>query len=205
MRCFNGETLVLATHNQGKIEELVKLFENYSFDIKSALDFGLSEPEETETTFVGNARIKAHYASKKTGLPCLADDSGIEVESLNGAPGVFTANWAETPSGRDFNQAMQKIWSEVQKTTFQKPYNAQFCCTLVMAWPDGHDEIFEGVIKGCLTWPIKGKNGHGFDPMFIPNGYEATFGQMDRWEKNKISHRGLAFANLIKSCFIKEI
>ena len=205
MRVFTGETLVLATHNQGKVEELCKLFDSFSFTIKSAFEFGLSEPKETENTFIGNARVKAHYASRKTGLPCLADDSGIEVESLNGAPGVFTADWAETTSGRDFNQAMQKIWVEVQKTEFQKPYKAQFCCTLVMAWPDGHDEVFEGVTKGCLTWPIKGNNGHGFDPMFIPHGFKETFGEMDRWEKNKISHRGLAFANLIKNCFIKEI
>ena len=134
-------------------------------------------------------------------MPSLADDSGIEVECLNGAPGVFTANWAEKDKGRDFDYAMKKLWLTLQNSSFDEPYKAQFCCTLIMAWPDGHDEVFKGIIKGQLVWPVRGRNGHGFDPMFKPNGYKETFGEMDRWDKNKISHRGLAFTKLIKNCF----
>ena len=201
MRKFSESTLILATHNHGKFIELSKLFGKHQFDIKSPVDFNLSEPNETENSFEGNARIKAHFSSKNTGYPSLADDSGIEVECLNGAPGVFTANWAETPSGRDFVYAMEKLWFALEKTKFEPPYQARFCCTLVLAWPDGHDEVFQGIIEGKLVWPFRGKNGHGFDPMFQPNNYRETFGEMDRWEKNKISHRGLAFTKLIKNCF----
>ena len=201
MRQFTENSLLLATHNKGKIEELSKLFEGYHFEVKSPFDFNLKEPNETENTFLGNARIKAHFAAKNSGLPSLGDDSGIEVECLNGAPGVFTANWAQTNNGRDFNSAMKKLWTATQETKTNKPFKAQFCCTLVLAWPDGHDETFQGIIKGQLVWPIRGHNGHGFDPMFRPNGYKETFGEMDRWEKNNISHRGLAFTKLIKNCF----
>ena len=201
MRKFVEQSLLLATHNKGKIEELSKLFKGFQLNIKTPLDFNLQEPEETENTFLGNARLKAHYAAKKSDLPSLADDSGIEVECLNGAPGAFTADWAKTESGRNFGYAMEKLWKAVKKTNLNGPYKAQFCCTLVMAWPDGHDEVFQGIIKGQLIWPVRGNNGHGFDPMFQPTGYHETFGEMDRWEKNKISHRGLAFTNLIKNCF----
>ena len=201
MRKFLDSSLLIATQNKGKFAELSKLFDNYQLEIKSPFDFNLKEPDETENTFEGNAKIKAHYAAKETGIPSLADDSGIEVQGLNGAPGVFTANWAETPKGRNFEYAMKKLWLEIDKTKFQEPYKAQFCCTLVLAWPDGHDEVFHGIIKGQLVWPSRGKNGHGFDPMFKPYGYEETFGEMDRWEKNKMSHRGLAFTKMIKNCF----
>ena len=201
MRKFLEDTLVLATHNNGKIEELSSLFNDFHFDIKSPIDFNLKEPIETENTFLGNARLKAHYTAKNSNLPALADDSGIEVECLNGAPGVFTANWAETKNGRNFGNAMKTLWEKIKKTNSSEPYKAQFCCTLVLAWPDGHDEVFQGIIKGELVWPIRGSNGHGFDPMFRPYGYSETFGEMNRWEKNTISHRGLAFADLIEGCF----
>ncbi len=201
MRKFVNKTLLLATHNKGKIEELCNLLKEYNLSIKSASDFNLNEPDEIENTFVGNAKIKAHYAARRVGLPSLADDSGIEVESLNGNPGVFTADWAETKTGRNFEYAMDRLWREVQSTDYKKPYKAQFCCTLVLAWPDGHDEVFQGIIKGHLVWPGRGTKGHGFDPMFQPSGYKKTFGEMDRWKKNKISHRGLAFTNLITNCF----
>lgn len=201
MRLFNEKTLVLATHNMGKIEELTRLFQKYPLNIKSSKDFNLPEPIETENTFKGNAQIKAHFAAKNTGLPSLSDDSGIEVKVLNGAPGVFTADWAKTDKGRNFKNAMAKLWSAIEDTNSSEPYRAQFCCTLVMAWPDGHEEAFEGIIKGEIVWPIRGVNGHGFDPMFKPDGYNETFGEMDRWKKNKISHRGLAFTKLIKNCF----
>ena len=143
MRLFNGNTLLLATHNHGKVEELSRLFEKYEFKILSSKDFNLAEPLETENTFKGNARIKAHFASRNTGLIALSDDSGIEVKVLNGAPGVFTADWAQTDKGRDFKHAMTKLWSAIRNTKSSGPYVAQFCCSLVMAWPDGHEEVFE--------------------------------------------------------------
>jgi XTP/dITP diphosphohydrolase len=201
MRRFDGERLLLATHNKGKLEEIDSLLKDYPVSVASAADFGLAEPEETESSFIGNARIKAHFAAKATGLPALADDSGICVDALDGAPGVYTADWAETPSGRDFNMAMERLWREVDALAAPEPRLAQFRCTLVLAWPDGHDEVFEGVMPGQLVWPMRGNQGHGYDPMFQPQGYTQTFGEMDRWEKNKISHRADAFRKLIVGCF----
>jgi XTP/dITP diphosphohydrolase len=201
MRRFDGERLLLATHNKGKLEEIDSLLKDYPVSVVSAADFGLAEPEETESSFIGNARIKAHFAAKATGLPALADDSGICVDALDGAPGVYTADWAETPSGRDFNMAMERLWREVDALAAPEPRLAQFRCTLVLAWPDGHDEVFEGVMPGQLVWPMRGNQGHGYDPMFQPQGYTQTFGEMDRWEKNKISHRADAFRKLIVGCF----
>lgn len=201
MRQFDGERLLLATHNKGKLEEIDNLLRDYPVSVVSAANFGLAEPEETESSFIGNARIKAHFAAKATGLPALADDSGICVDALGGAPGVYTADWAETPSGRDFNMAMERLWREVDALAAPEPRLAQFRCTLVLAWPDGHDEVFEGVMPGQLVWPMRGSQGHGYDPMFQPQGYSQTFGEMDRWEKNKISHRADAFCKLIAGCF----
>lgn len=199
MRKFTGDTLLVATHNAGKMEEISALLEPYSIKVTSAADHSLPEPDETETTFVGNARIKAHAAAKATGLPALADDSGIEVDCLNGAPGVYTADWSETPNGRDFVLAMTRTHDEVIKTGAPAPWTARFCATLVLAWPDGHDEVFAGTMEGQLVWPMRGDQGHGYDPIFKPNGYDITFGEMDRWEKNKISHRANAFAKLVKA------
>lgn len=196
MRMFVGKDLLIATHNKGKLEEIADLLSPYGINCTSNADHGLPEPEETETTFIGNARIKAHAASKATGLPALADDSGITIDALGGAPGVYTADWAETPSGRDFQMAMTRAWSELDAVSAPSPRKAQFNCTLVLAWPDGHDEVFEGVMPGKIVWPMRGDYGHGYDPIFQPDGYEVTFGEMDRWEKNKISHRADAFAKL---------
>lgn len=176
----------------------------FGIETISAGQLGYDEPEETEDTFVGNARIKAHYAAKKSGLPALADDSGIEVDALGGAPGVYTADWSETPSGRDFVMAMTRTWDELEKINAPTPRVARFCSTLVIAWPDGHDEVFAGTIEGQVVWPMRGEEGHGYDPIFMPDGYDITFGQMDRWEKNKISHRAKAFENLVKGCFPDE-
>ncbi len=201
MRRFEGKDLLVATHNTGKLEEIAVLLKPFGIAVTSNADHGLPEPDETETTFVGNARIKAHAAAKATGLPALADDSGIEVEALGNAPGVYTADWAETPQGRDFEMAMTRVWTELEAIAAPAPRRARFCSTLVLAWPDGHDEVFEGVVKGELTWPMRGTNGHGYDPMFVPEGYAETFGEMDRWEKNKISHRADAFAKLVAGCF----
>lgn len=200
-RKFTGQELVIATHNQGKLEEIKHLFETFKVKIRGAGELGIIEPEETEDTFVGNAQIKAHSAAKESQVPSLADDSGITIDALNGAPGVYTADWAETPGGRDFVYAMEKTQNALAEVDATHPRSAQFRCTLVLAWPDGHDEVFEGIIAGSLVWPMRGENGHGYDPIFLPDGYNQTFGEMDRWEKNKISHRADAFTKLLSGCF----
>lgn len=201
MRAFAGDRLLVATHNQGKLEEIAKLLEPFGIAVISAADLGLDEPAETESTFVGNARIKAHAAAQATGLPALADDSGISVDALNGAPGVYTADWAETPDGRDFGLAMTRTWDALEAANAPLPRRAQFRCTLVLAWPDGHDEVFEGVMPGQVVWPMRGDQGHGYDPIFQPDGFDRTFGEMDRWQKNQISHRADAFRKLVAGCF----
>jgi XTP/dITP diphosphohydrolase len=201
MRRFQGDRLVVATHNNGKREEIADLLQPYDIKTLYAADLGLAEPVETDSSFVGNARIKAHAAAQATGLPALADDSGITVDALDGAPGVYTADWAETPQGRDFTLAMTRTWNALQAADAPFPRRAQFRCTLVLAWPDGHDEVFEGVMPGQVVWPMRGTEGHGYDPIFQPDGYEVTFGEMDRWEKNRISHRADAFRKLVKGCF----
>jgi XTP/dITP diphosphohydrolase len=201
MRKFAGEQLVVASHNKGKLEEISALLRPFGVVASSAADFGLAEPAETEDSFVGNARIKAHFAAKALGLPALADDSGITVDVLGGAPGVYTADWAETPSGRDFGMAMEKTWRRANQSGAAEPFFAQFRCTLVLAWPDGHDEVFEGNVAGRLVWPMRGAEGHGYDPMFQPDGFDITFGEMDRWKKNEMSHRADAFRKLVAGCF----
>ncbi|MGD9916490.1 MAG: RdgB/HAM1 family non-canonical purine NTP pyrophosphatase [Paenirhodobacter sp.] len=200
MRKFSEKKLLVATHNLGKLAEIRAMLAPYGIEVVSNADFGLPEPEETETTFVGNARIKAHAAVKATGLPALADDSGIEVDALGGAPGVYTADWAETPNGRDFVLAMTKTWDACEKISAPLPRTARFRSTLVLAWPDGHDEVFEGKVEGQLVWPMRGLHGHGYDPMFQPEGYDITFGEMDPEEKNRISHRADAFRKFV-TCF----
>jgi XTP/dITP diphosphohydrolase len=200
-RKFTGQELVIATHNHGKLEEIKHLFETFKVKIRGAGELGIIEPEETEDTFVGNARIKAHSAAKESQTPSLADDSGITIDALNGAPGVYTAVWAETSGGRDFVYAMEKTQNALAEVDATHPRSAQFRCTLVLAWPDGHDEVFEGTIAGSLVWPMRGENGHGYDPIFLPDGYNQTFGEMDRWEKNRISHRADAFTKLLSGCF----
>ncbi|TRD22779.1 RdgB/HAM1 family non-canonical purine NTP pyrophosphatase [Palleronia caenipelagi] len=201
MRKFTGDRLVVATHNTGKLEEIGDLLSPYGLTISSNRDHDLPEPEETGTTFVENARIKAHAAAKATGLPALADDSGIEIDGLDGKPGVYTADWAETPTGRDFAMAMARAHDELVAGNAPKPWTARFCCTLVMAWPDGHDEVFPGVMPGQIVWPGRGDQGHGYDPIFQPEGRDETFGEMDRWEKNRISHRADAFRKLVNGLF----
>jgi len=201
MRKFRDPKLLVATHNAGKLEEISDLLSPYAVTVTGAAALNLPEPDETETSFSGNARIKAHAAAQATGLPALSDDSGIEIDALDGAPGVYTADWAETPTGRDFIIAMQLTHDKLTTAQAAYPRTAQFCCTLVMAWPDGHDEVFSGVMPGQVVWPMRGALGHGYDPIFQPNGYEITFGEMDRWEKNKISHRSKAFQKLTAGCF----
>ena len=169
--------------------------------VVGAAELGLPEPEETETTFAGNARLKAHAAARASGLVALADDSGLAVDALGGAPGVFTADWATTAQGRDFAVGMTRVWRELEAIRAPEPRLARFRCTLALAWPDGEDHIFEGSVSGRLVWPGRGVQGHGFDPIFQPDGFDITFGEMDRWEKNRRSHRADAFARLVAAVF----
>ncbi|MBF9035936.1 RdgB/HAM1 family non-canonical purine NTP pyrophosphatase [Rhodobacterales bacterium HKCCE2091] len=189
MKRFTGRDLLIATHNRGKMDEMAALLAPYGIAVTSAADHGLPEPEETGTTFVENARIKAHAASAATGLPALADDSGIVIDALDGAPGVYTADWAETPNGRDFHMAMTRAHDELIARGAPEPWTARFCCTLVLAWPDGTDAVFPGVMEGRFVWPMRGAEGHGYDPVFQPVGHDRTFAEMDPAEKNRISHR----------------
>lgn len=201
MRKLDGGQLVLASHNKGKLREIAELLRPFGINVSSAADHGLEEPDETEDTFAGNARIKAHYAAKATGLPALSDDSGISVEALNGAPGVYTADWAETPNGRDFAMAMEKTWALLEQKNAPVPRNAAFNCTLCVAWPDGHDELFVGKVDGQVVWPMRGDHGFGYDPIFVPNGHDVTFAEMDPAKKHAMSHRADAFAKLVAGCF----
>ena len=201
IRKFTAKQILVATHNAGKLEEMEQLFSPFGVNVIGAAAMSLPEPEETETTFVGNARIKAHAACKATGLPTLADDSGIEIEALGGMPGVYTADWAETPDGRDFKMAMERTHNELEEINAGQPRYARFCSTLVLAWPDGHDEVFEGTVEGTLVWPVRGRLGHGYDPMFQPLGHKLTFAEMSHEQKNAISHRADSFNKLMESCF----
>ncbi len=200
-RRFTEPRLVVATHNAGKLQEIAALLAAFPVEVVSAAALGLPEPAETEETFVGNARIKAHAAATASGLPALADDSGIEVDALGGAPGVHTADWAETPDGRDFGLAMTRTHAALVAAGAAEPWTARFRCTLVLAWPDGHDEVFAGAAEGRCVWPVRGDRGHGYDPMFEPLGHDLTFGEMVPDEKNRISHRAAAFALLVAGCF----
>ena len=201
MRKLNEKQIVLASHNKGKLKEIGHLLKPFGISVISASDLGLNEPEETENTYAGNARIKAHFAAKASGKPALSDDSGFSVKILDGAPGVYSADWAETSNGRNFSMAMSKVWDKIQHA--EKPCKAKFCCTLCLAWPDGHDELFEGSINGEIVWPPRGNNGFGYDPMFIAEGMHQTFGEMLPTDKHLISHRADAFKKLIKT-FEKE-
>lgn len=200
-RRFEETKLVIASHNAGKIVEIRDLLRPFGVQVTSAAELDLIEPDETEETFAGNARIKAQAAARATGLPALSDDSGIEVEALGGMPGVRTANWAETPTGRDFVMAMEKLWEILEKTDAPEPRRARFVCTLCLSWPDGHDEIFEGSVDGRIVWPMRGKNGFGFDPVFLPEGESETFGEMHPVKKHAMSHRARAFDAMVKACF----
>jgi len=196
MRRLTGPRLLVATHNAGKLDEMRALFAPHGIEVVGAAEMGLAEPPETEDSFIGNARIKARAAVEATGLPVLADDSGITVDGLDGAPGVHTADWAETPQGRDFMQAMQRTWDELEARGVPEPRRAQFRATLLVMWPDLHEEVFEGIAPGRLVWPPRGQLGHGYDPIFVPDGHERTYAEMSADEKNAISHRAEAFRKL---------
>lgn len=184
------DTLLIATHNQGKVVEFQKMLGGLGVTLKSAADFGLPEPEETEKTFVGNALLKARAAMEATGLPTLADDSGLCVVDLDDAPGIYSARWAETPQGRDFDKAMKRVHKELNGIDgTQKAY---FIAVLALMYPDGRQEIFEGRVQGTLCWPPRGSHGHGYDPIFIPEGHYISFGEMAAEQKNAMSHRAVA-------------
>ncbi|RZF60805.1 RdgB/HAM1 family non-canonical purine NTP pyrophosphatase [Sphingomonas populi] len=193
--------LVIASHNEGKVREIRALLAPYGVEAISAKELDLPEPEETGTTFVANAELKALVAADLSGLPALADDSGLCVDALNGDPGVYTANWAETPTGRDWGLAMQKVEDALATKGPDASRDAHFVCTLALAWPDGHVQWFEGRAEGHLTWPPRGVAGFGYDPVFVPFGHEQTFAELPAEEKAAISHRTAAFKALVTAVF----
>ena len=195
-RKLESGRVVVASHNEGKVRELRVLLEPYGLELVSAKELDLPEPEETGTTFFFNAELKAMSAADLSGLPAIADDSGICVEALNGEPGVFTANWAETSEGRDWMLAMSRVQERLEALGPGTSRAAYFACVLCVAWPDGNVESFEGRAEGALIWPPRGERGFGYDPVFVPQGYDQTFGEMDPEEKHRISHRAAAFAKL---------
>lgn len=183
--------LVLATHNPGKVVELAELLGPHGLEVVSAGSLGLPEPEETETTFTGNARLKALAAATASGLPAIADDSGLCVDALDGAPGIYSARWAG--AGKDFSVAMARVNDELG----DKARTAHFICALCVAWPDGHTETVEGRVDGTLAWPPRGANGFGYDPMFLMDGQRQTYGEMTRADKEADNHRARAFRQLV--------
>jgi XTP/dITP diphosphohydrolase len=195
-RRFAGGRLVIASHNRGKVREIADLLGPFGAEVVSAGDLGLAEPDETGETFVANAELKARAAALAAGVPALADDSGLAVEALGGAPGIFSARWAGPD--RDFARAMAKVVAALGEETDRR---ARFVCALALAWPDGHCEVFEGTVEGEIVWPPRGANGFGYDPIFLPEGGALTFGEMAAEAKHAISHRARAFARLVDACF----
>ncbi len=191
-----GTRLVLASHNKGKLVELAELLRPFGIDLVSAGDLGLAEPEETAPDFAGNARIKALAATVATGLPAISDDSGFCTAALNGQPGVLSARWAGPE--KDFGHAMALVNERVGAAADRR---AWFVAALCLAWPDGHAETFLGRVDGTMVWPPRGTKGFGYDPMFVPDGENRTFGEMDPAAKDAISHRARAFAQVIAACF----
>jgi XTP/dITP diphosphohydrolase len=187
--------LVIASHNEGKVREIEALLGPYGIQPVSAKSLDLPEPEETGTTFVANAELKALQAADLSGLPALADDSGLCVEALNGDPGIFSARWAG--SGKDFGVAMKLVEDRLAAAGPDAVRDAHFVCALALAWPDGHVEWFEGRVDGLLVWPPRGEHGFGYDPMFVPNGHDRTFGEMTHDEKTPLTHRAAAFRQLV--------
>lgn len=205
-RRLGSETLVIATHNAGKLKEIVALLAPFGLDCVSAGSLGLPEPEETGTTFVENALLKARAAAQAAGLPALADDSGLSVAALGGRPGVYTADWAERQSfegepGRDWYMAMGKVEGLLAEQGDAVDRGGWFSCVLAIAWPDGESAVYEGRVDGTLTWPPRGTLGFGYDPVFVPTGDTRTFAELDPAEKHRISHRADAFAKLVADQF----
>ncbi|HCX08836.1 MAG TPA: non-canonical purine NTP pyrophosphatase, RdgB/HAM1 family [Hyphomonas sp.] len=193
IRRLSPGRLVAATHNKGKVSELKDLFEPLGFDVVSAIELDLPEPEETEATFAGNAILKARAAAEATGAPALSDDYGLAVTALGGAPGIYSARWAGEP--RDFGKAMEKVQRELDDIG-ATDRSAKFVCALAIVWPDGHAEVFEGEVHGELTWPPRGDKGFGYDPVFVADGESITFGEMEPALKHAMSHRARAVEKL---------
>lgn len=187
--------LVIASHNEGKVREIEALLGPYGIQPVSAKSLDLPEPEETGTTFVANAELKALQAADLSGLPALADDSGLCVEALNGDPGIFSARWAGP--AKDFGLAMRLVEDNLAAAGPDAVRDAHFVCALALAWPDGHVEWFEGRVDGVLVWPPRGEHGFGYDPMFVPDGHDRTFGEMPHDEKTPLTHRAAAFRQLV--------
>lgn len=198
-RQFSGDTLVIASHNPGKVREIAELLSGRVRHFPSAAEYGLVDPEETGDSFGANAALKARFVTEATKEPALADDSGLVVPALDGQPGIYSARWAERPEGgRDFGFAMQRLESALAGADNRAAY---FACALALCWPDGKCEIVEGRVQGRLVWPPRGDHGFGYDPIFVPNGHDITFGEMDPAAKHRISHRAEAFRRLLAHCF----
>ncbi len=211
MRKLAPGRLVIASHNEGKVREIRDLLGPYGVEPVSARELDLPEPDEIGVSFVENADLKARQAADLSGLPALADDSGLCVEALGNRPGIFSARWALGPDPhvpvedepgaadgeRDFNLAMRRVWEELEAQGPDASRAAHFVCALALVWPDGHAEWFEGRVDGTLVWPPRGEKGFGYDPMFVPAGHDVTFGEMDPEHKHRISHRADAFAKLV--------
>ena len=197
-RPFTGDRLVIASHNPGKVEEVTALLAPFAIDAVSAVALGIAEPEETGDSFEANAALKAKAAAEASGLPAIADDSGLVVPALGGAPGIYSARWAGP--AKDFRAAMQRVHRELA----DRDRYARFVAVLALAWPDGDLELFRGEVAGNLVWPPRGERGFGYDPIFVPVGGVATFGEIDPAQKHRISHRARAFAKLVDGCLRHE-
>jgi XTP/dITP diphosphohydrolase len=195
-RRFTGDRLVIATHNRGKLAEIASLLAPFGVAVSGAGALGLPEPEETGSSFEANAELKALAAARASGLPALADDSGLVVPALDGAPGIYSARWAGPE--RDFARAMALVEERLRGRSDRR---AAFVAVLSLAWPDGHVETFRGEVRGQLVWPPRGERGFGYDPMFLPEGGNLTFGEMAPEAKHAISHRAAAFRQLVAACF----
>lgn len=196
-----GQDLLIASGNVGKLAEFAALLAPLGTRVLSLQDLGLTEPEETETTFAGNAHLKARAAAMASGLPALADDSGLSIAALGGLPGIYTADWAERSTGRDFGHAMVKTWRLLEAIGAQPPLKAVFHCTLVLAWPKGPDVVICGQVSGQIVWPRRGMLGHGYDPIFQIDGDHRTMGELSTAEKNRVSHRADAVRQFTAQCF----
>ena len=192
---LTGKTLIIASHNKGKVVEIADLLAPFQLDVVSAGDLQLPEPEETGLTYIANAELKALAAAKAAKMPALADDSGLSVNALGGAPGIYSARWAGPD--KDFNHAMRRV-ADALLLAGTTDRTAEFVCALTLAWPDGHKISFEGRVSGTIIWPQRGDQGFGYDPIFMPTGHQITFGEMEPAKKHAMSHRAVAFAQLVE-------
>ena len=197
-RQFLESKIVIASHNEGKVNEIKDLLIPLGISVISSRDAKLPEPEETGSSFVENAELKAKVAAEISGLPAISDDSGLNVSALGGAPGIYSARWAG--KSKDFNKAMHRV-ADALLMSGQYDKKAYFHCALCLSWPDGESESVEGILPGQIVWPARGNKGFGYDPIFMPDGYIETFGEMDPEKKHSISHRSIAYKKLLKKCF----